>query len=409
MSIQYPRWQLNTIREVLTTRRVLMLAGPRQCGKTTLAQAVSTEDALYRNLDDDALLASAIDDPVGFVTHEKQMLIIDEVQRAPALLRAIKLIVDKDQRPGRFLITGSANIESMPGANESLAGRVRKIRLRPLTLGERLNSMPSFIPKAFDQNFHSKEKPLRKKELIEIAFKGGFPEAIRSSRRECVRWYRDYAKQLIDRDLRDIINITRRDVMIQLLQVLGAWSSKLMDLTAIGSGLGVSRPTLETYINALEALFLIEKIQPWRKTDYDRVGKQFKIFMADSGLMSALLGWNIEEVELNPDKSGKLIETWVFNELSAQLEAQPLDYTLYHYRDRQQREIDFLIEREEGALLGIEIKAGSTASSDNFKHLRWFKENIAGDRPFVGIVLYSGSEVIPFGPDMWAVPYAALY
>ncbi len=408
MATQYTRWQLKLIQEALETRRVLILAGARQCGKTTLAKSLERADTLYRNLDDEVWLQSAIDDPMGFVTHEKRMLIIDEVQRAPALLRAIKLVVDKDQRPGRFLITGSANIEAMPGANESLAGRVRKLRLRPLAYGEMLRSTPDFIPQAFAQQFLIKEHALSKKEVIKTACKGGFPEAIQANRRECVRWHRDYVRQLIDRDLREIVNIGRRDAMMQLLPTLAAWSSKLMDMTAIGSGLGLSRPTLEVYINALEALFLIEKVQPWRKTDYDRVGKQFKIFMTDSGLMSSLLGWNAEEAELNPDKSGKLTETWVFNELSALIEAQDLDYTLYHYRDRQQREIDFLIEREDGALLGIEVKSGSAISSNSFKHLRWFQANIAKDRPFVGLVLHSGSHVAPFGPNMWAVPYSVL-
>lgn len=197
--------------------------------------------------------------------------------------------------------------------------------------------------------------------------------------------------------------------MKMLVDILAAWSGKYMDSSAIGAGLSIRRPTMEAYINALESLFIIEKVPPWTRTDYERVGKQAKLFMLDSGLMASLLRWNIDQIEFDADRSGKLIETFVHNELAAQIDASNGKYELFHYRDREQREIDFLIEREDNALLGIEVKAGSAVNQSDFKHLKWFRDNIAKDRPFTGIVLYSGEMVGSVGENLWVVPFGALW
>lgn len=197
--------------------------------------------------------------------------------------------------------------------------------------------------------------------------------------------------------------------MQELVKILAAWSSKFMDISAIGSGLSIRRQTLESYINALEALYLVKRVRPWLNTDYERVGKQSKLFMTDCGLMASILGWPQNPAKLDSDRSGKLVETFVFNELSAQLDASDQQYQLFHYRDREQHEIDFLVEREDQALLGIEVKAGSAIKTSHFNHLRWFKEKIAKDRPFVGIVLYSGEYAGSMGDNLWAVPLSALF
>jgi len=189
-----------------------------------------------------------------------------------------------------------------------------------------------------------------------------------------------------------------------------AWSSKLMDISSISSGLAIKRPTVESYINALQALYLIEEVQPWSESDYARIAKHSKLFMTDCGLMSSLLKWNLEQVRLNTDKVGKIIETFIFNELVAQIEnSNNESYELFHYRDREKREIDFLIEREDGALLGLEVKASSTIMSNDFRHLKWFSKNLAEKRPFIGIVLYTGEAVLSFGASMWGVPMGMLW
>jgi hypothetical protein len=242
-----------------------------------------------------------------------------------------------------------------------------------------------------------------------MACMGGFPEPLRLQARGRKRWHVDYINAILERDLKDIAKIYRRHAMRELVTLLAAWSGKYMDLSAIGSGLSIQRPTLESYINALEALYLIERVYPWTKTDYARVGKQSKLFMADSGLMSSLLGWHMESIRLDADRCGKLMETFAFNELMAQADASDGRHKLFHYRDREKREIDFLIEREDGALLGIEIKSGSAVAGDDFKHMRWFQHNLAKKRPFVGTILYAGEKPASFGDNLWAIPFALLW
>jgi predicted AAA+ superfamily ATPase len=243
---------------------------------------------------------------------------------------------------------------------------------------------------------------------LNLAFRGGYPEVLRLTEAERREWFEDYIKSLLSRDLRDIANIQRQDVMEALLNALSAWSSKFMDIGAICSKLSISRNTFKSYVNALIVLCLFEKVPPWIKTDYERVGRREKLFATDTGLMAHLLNWRIIDVSLDSDKSGKIIETLVFNELSAQIELG-YHYSLSHYQDREKREIDFLIENEQGALLGIEVKAGSAVSKDDFKHMVWFKNNIAKDKEFIGLVLYTGENILPFGVNMYAVPIAALW
>ena len=182
-----------------------------------------------------------------------------------------------------------------------------------------------------------------------------------------------------------------------------------MDIAAIGSHLQLSRSTLTSYINALEALFIIERVPAWTKTDYERVGKQDKLFMTDTGLMAALLEWNFEKIQFDGERHGKFIETLVFTQLAALIDAQTERYTLYHYKDRDRREIDFIIENSENNILGIEVKSGSHVSKDSFKHLKWFKEHMDKGKNFVGIVFYSGAHSIPFGDKLWAVPLSTLW
>jgi hypothetical protein len=413
---EYSRWQEARLREALVHSRVVLIEGPRQCGKTTLAKEVARggdQNAIYRTLDDLTLLNAALDDPHGFVDHGDELMIIDEIQRAPQLLAAIKKDVDENQKPGRFLLTGSANIATLPKASESLAGRVSKIRLRPLALGEVERARPGFLEIAKTGNWRdwaATPTSDNKDAYIQFALAGGYPEALRlPTERARRRWHRDYIEALIDRDLRDVANIRRRDNLAKLVEVLAAWSSKFMDATSISGALGVSRPTLETYINALETLYLVDRVQPWTKSDYARIGKQEKLFMADSGLMSAVLNWSFDKVRLDGSLNGKLIETLVYAQLAALLESDEEDYQLYHYRDREQREVDFIVESEDDSVIGIEVKAGSSVGPGDFRHLKWFQANLAQDRPFQGLVLYTGEQAVSFGPNLWAVPASRLF
>lgn len=409
MTTLYPRWQKTTIQQMLSERRVLLLTGPRQCGKTTLARELESDQVEYRTLDDGTLREAALNDPMGFIKRNAKMLIIDEVQRAPVLLPAIKKAVDEDIRPGQYLLTGSANIQTLPTVRESLAGRIAKIRLRPLAQGEIQKTVPRFIESAFEQSFPRAGSQHDRDALLEIAFKGGFPEPMLLQDRGRKRWHGDYIDAILERDLTEIARIHRKNAIRELVNVLGALSGKLMDLSAIGAGLSIQRQTLESYINALEILYLVERVYPWTKTDYARVGKQSKIFMADSGLMASLLKWKMDQIRLDSDRSGKLMETFAHNEIRAQIDAGDGRYALFHYRDREKREIDFLIEREDNALLGIEVKAGTVVGKNDFNHMKWFKNNLANGRPFIGIILYTGEFAASFGDNFWAVPFGHLW
>jgi predicted AAA+ superfamily ATPase len=242
------------------------------------------------------------------------------------------------------------------------------------------------------------------------AMRGGYPEVQALGDKAVRRWHQDYVAALMARDLQDIAHIRRKDSMRKLLEVLAAWSGKLMDVSAIGGQLALSRPTLETYINALQALFLVERVRPWAKTDYDRVSKQDKLFMTDTGLATSVLRWQFDKVRLDADLGGKLVESFVFTQLAAQLDAQDDPCHLTHYRDREQREIDFLIETPDGMTVGVEVKAGSAVGMDSFKHLVWFRERmLKNNAPFLGLVLYTGEQVLRFGEQLWAVPMHALW
>ncbi len=408
----YQRWQANVLTNALKTRRVVIVAGARQCGKTTLLKPLATSgaDVEYRTLDDKLLLESAKTDPQEFVKHRAQLMIIDEVQKAVELLPAIKMVVDENTRPGQYLLTGSANIQSLPSVTESLAGRIRTIPLRSLSQGEIAGHQPHFLENAFKQVFHQPPESVSRDEIIEVALRGGYPEVLLFSQHDRYLWHQNYIDALLERDLKEIIHIRRQEAMQNLIQVLSAWSTKPIDISAIGSNLSLQRQTVESYCNAIEALYLIDRISPYIKTDYERVGKQSKLIFNDSGLMASILRWKIDDIRFDGDRVGKLIETHVGNELQKHIDATENRCNLYHYRDKNHREIDFIIENEQGDLLGIEVKASTTPSPSDFKHLKWFKENIVpAHKKFIGVVLHTGNFIGSFGDNSWAVPIACLY
>lgn len=406
----YPRWQEPLARQALKYSRIVVLSGTRQCGKTTLARKLVSGNTGYLTLDDPQTLAAARNDLRRLVRHNQSTLVIDEFQRIPELLLAIKQVVDEDNRPGQFLLTGSSNILAAPTAMESLAGRVHRIRLRLLAQGEMRKVKPGFLKAAFSRSFQSGKMAAAgdgRKQLLELAFRGGFPEAVKLNYAQRRKWYDNFIESLLQQDLKDISRLRRHGALRDLVSVMAAWSGKYMNISAILSGLGIQRETVESYIEALRLLYLVEPVPPWTRTDYAQVGKQRKIFMTDSGLMASILGW--KPGNLTSDQTGKLFETFVFNELAAQVDAEEdVRHEIFNYRDQKKREIDFLIEREDGALLGIEVKASSTVQGDDFKHLKWFQKNLAR-KEFTGIVLYAGEAVLSFGEGVWAVPVGVLW
>jgi predicted AAA+ superfamily ATPase len=406
----YSRWQISSLKQALKNRRVVIVSGPRQCGKTTLVRQIIDDKNSYRTLDDEGYLEVAKADPLGFLKHDHGTLIIDEIQKAPFLIQAIKRVVDDNRAPGQFLVTGSSDIQKHPDVTESLAGRVKHIRLRPLSQGELAEKKPSFLESAFARSFPFQIRGEDKEEVIKRAFIGGYPEVtFIEDPMERKDWLHDYAESLLTRDLRDIVNIRRKDSMRELLNIFAAWSSKLMDLSSIGGKLKLNHQTIASYINYLESLYLFERLPAWTQTDYQRVGQREKIFATDTGLMAALLDWRLEEVLFDADRSGKIVETLIFNELAAQT-SLGRENQLYHYRDRHNHEIDFIVKNSRGDILGIEVKAGTGISpKEDARHLQFFRNNIAKGRSFTGVVLYTGKDTLPLGEDIFAVPLACLW
>jgi predicted AAA+ superfamily ATPase len=414
MMKEYRRWQIENARQALEIMRVVSISGARQSGKTTLTKQIiddiGKEDTPYRSLDRLEHLRAAHDHPTDFIDNSGGMLVIDEIQKAPLLMSEIKVAVDNDDRAGQYLITGSANIATLSTINDSLAGRIEHIRLRPLTMGEILGNKPSFLECAFKGKFKRQIKGYDKDKIIDIAFCGGYPEVVKlNDTKSRKRWHRNYLNSLIKRDLVAIEKIRRLDVIQKLTKALFSWSGNYMDKSKMGANLEVSRPTLDAYINALSLLFIFEQVPSWGFSDYEPIKRKSKIFATDSGLMTSILNWERDEMTIDSDKPGKLIETLVFQELSAQIDLDQ-DYALSQYRDKKGHEIDFLIEKENAGVVGIEVKASKNFSQADFAPLLWFKNNkIKDNTPFRGIVLYTGEETLSLGDGMLAVPIAALW
>lgn len=405
----YRRWMEQSVMQALEIWRIVSIAGARQCGKTTLSGLLPQSGITCRSLDEAMYLRAAKEDPATFLHHEPgQTLFIDEIQKAPVLLPAIKRIVDSSNAPGQFLLTGSANLHAIPEATESLAGRLHSARLRTLSEGEIRGNAPSFPAMAFAGDFPARLESGGKSEIASLAFRGGYPEPVRIAAAKRATWHRDYLDRLLRHDISEVTEIRRLDKLRAMFTFLAARSSKFINISEIAAALEISKISAENYIAALEAMFLFDRVEAWSPRDYDRAIKRPKWFIGDTGLMCATLKWRQDDVLFDSDRCGKLVESWVYHELAAATEA--LDgFSIFHYRDRDKREIDFILESGDGDLVGIEVKAGSLVGVDDFRHMDWFADKIGDRRMKRSIVLYSGTDTLSFGKNRLAVPLAALY
>lgn len=401
------RWQKDEIVSSLKCFRVVNLTGARQCGKTTLTEMVPLSSVRRFTLDDDETRKAAKNDPYGFVDRaEGETIVIDEIQKVPELLNAIKMRVDRNNEKGQYLLTGSANLHFVKAVTDSLAGRIGRVRLRTLALGEIRGGAGDFIEKAFARDFPHEVPMLDKRSIIESATRSGYPEAMGMDAKTRKKWFRTYLDDLLLKDMQDVTEIRKLDAMRTIAEWLLAYTSKFFDVSELAAKSGIGKQTVETYISTLKALYLFDEVRPWTKSDYSKIGKRGKYYAADAGLVTNILGWSADSIYMNDNRSGKIIENWVFQNL-ASLADKGLDYTISQYRDSNKREIDFIVERIDGALLGIEVKSGSAFGAEDFKHLKWFAKNLAKGE-FTGIVLYAGEHTLRFGEGFYAVPLAAL-
>jgi len=404
----YPRFASARIAIALGDTPVVLVTGPRQCGKTTLVHDLVAGKRVFLTMDDDTALAAARSDPAG-VLRGFDKSTIDEIQRAPDLLRAIKKSVDENRRAGRFLLTGSANLLTVPQVSESLAGRMEIVNLLPLAQAEIHGRKPAFLKTAFKGRLGKPGEILTGKDLVEAVLTGGYPEMLRRKKPERRQaWARDYIRAIVQRDVRDIAEVEKLDRMPRLVQVLAQYSGQLSNFTQIGGQVGFDDKTTRKYIAILEQLFLVRRLEPWFRNQLKRLIKTPKLHFLDSGLLATLLGVTAERVQKDRTIFGRLLETFVFAEVLKQISWMEDACTVSHYRDKDQDEVDIVVEDAAGALVGIEVKAGATVTSADFKGLRKLAAAVGNDFK-LGVVLYDGEMALPFGKRLFAAPVSCLW
>lgn len=404
-----PRHAAGEVKRALSDTRVVLINGARQVGKSTLAQQVLRSDRRARilTLDDEPLLSAAREDPVSFVRHDGTLL-IDEVQRAPELFLAIKAAVDRNPDPGQFLLTGSAQVLALPRLSDSLAGRMEIIELWPFSQGEIKRHRERFIENLLLGEPLSHESSLDKRAYLELAVRGGFPEAVARSSDRRSRWFESYVKTLIQRDIRDLAHIDRLGELPRVLRLVGARTASVLNVDSLARDSRVPSSTLRRYLALLETAFLIQYVPAWSNNKTTRVVRSPKIFFTDSGLAAHLLGATEAGLARPTGNAGQVLENFVVMELRRQLSWSSERATLQHMRTKEHVEVDVVIEAADGRVAGIEIKAAATVYPSDFGGLHYLAEK-AGLQFVAGVVLYTGTESLSFGHKMFAVPVSALW
>jgi len=406
----YPRLLEPRLEEALAESPVTLIHGPRQCGKTTLARIVGDRRGhSYFTLDDPITAEAIRADPVGFVADLPPRATLDEVQRAPELFPAIKAAVDRDRTSGRFLITGSANVLLVPKLSESLAGRMEIIRLHPLSEAELARTGAGFLEALFLRGPRTATGERLGTTLAERIARGGYPEAVkRASNRRRNAWYRDYVEAIVQRDVRDLARIRKLEALPRLLALAASQTARLVNIEDLSGPFQLSRPTVRDYVTLLTRVFLLEELQPWHSNRISRLIKTPKLHMCDTGLACALLGLDADSLWSERELLGRLLETFVYQELRRQASAWDQTVSFYHFRDKDKAEVDIVLERGPSEIVGLEVKAAASVKRSDLRGLRRLR-SAAGERFRRGIILYDGEVTAPFGDDLFAVPICRLW
>ncbi len=395
----------------------------------------SENDGVVHTLDLTTTRAAAESDPVQFVESAgARMMVIDEVQKLPELFPALKVVVDRNPQPGRFLLTGSASVLALPRLADSLAGRMRVLTLWPLSRREihvsrsRATSATAvtFVDRLFSGQWNEvgtrpddSDPPAHvtwlragEREPIDVrsvAIQGGYPERIDRTDPGLNRgWYQSYLTTILERDVRDLAEIRAPIDLLRLLTMVATRSGSLLNNSDLSRSLGLVDTTLKRYLALLEKVFLIARLPAWTTSLDQRLVKSPKVYITDSGLFAHLLEIDRERLNRDPTLSGPLVETFVFTELTRQLGVSRTQASIRHFRTADRREVDFVLERAAGQIVGVEVKAAATVTRGDFKGLDALR-SVAGERFTCGIVLHTGTEFVPFGPAMWAVPIQAMW
>ncbi len=404
------RFIQDRVEEALADTPVVLIHGPRQSGKATLARHVGKQkEYAYYSFDDVGVRSAAKDDPAGFIAGLPDRVILDEVQRVPELFSTIKLAVDRDRRPGRFILTGSANILMIPRVSDSLAGRMEIVRLHPLSRCEVLGRRSGFIDDLFAGTGMMHRTDRLGDEIAQIVAAGGYPAALsRASERRRTDWYREYVETIAQRDIKELARIREIEVLPQIMALAAAQTAQLFNLAELAAPFRLSRPTIGDYVTLLEQVFLIHRLPAWHSNRLNRLVKAPKLHVGDTGVACAVLNHSAAALRADRPLLGHLLETWVVQELRRQASWSQERIQFHHFRDKEGAEVDAVLERAGRQIAGVEVKLSGTVVAKDFRGLKKLRD-AAGERFTTGVVLYDGEDTVPFGEGLWAVPLSRLW
>ncbi|MCL2788779.1 MAG: ATP-binding protein [Micrococcales bacterium] len=402
------RWASRLLAEAMSDTRVVFVMGARQVGKSALISRYADEHGLASvvTLDTKAARDAAVDDPTGFVAELPRPAVIDEVQRAPDVLLAIKEAVDKDSTPGQFLLTGSANVRTNRRVKDALTGRMEIITLWPLARGELARSTNLVDALFLGQPPVVTASVGGREAFVSRVTSGGFPEAMAREGRRRARWFNNYVETTLDRDLRDLSDALKLDQMPRLLRLAATQTAGLVNYANLADRLRLSEATVRSYLELLETVFLVRRLPAWRPGLANREVHSPKLHLVDTGLLLSLLGADADRLATDQQITGKALENYVVMEVTKQLEAALTVARAYHYRAGRY-EVDLVLEAANGDVVGIEVKASATPSSSDRRGLEKLRD-LTGPRFKAGAVIYSGRQTLPLGDRLWALPICAL-
>jgi predicted AAA+ superfamily ATPase len=406
----FPRYARPLVLEALADTRIVFVGGARQVGKSTLARQIAREDhpAAELSLDDRATREAALADPAGFVAGLNVPAFIDEAQRAPDLLLAIKDVVDRDRTAGRFLLTGSANVVTSRKVKDALTGRMETIRLWPLAQGEIHETRANFVDALFaPEPPHVAGAPVGRDAFTGIVAAGGYPEARLRDGRRRDRWFANYLDTTLDRDLRDISGARKLDEVPRLLRFLAAQAANALSYRNVASKLDLNHETVREYIGLLQTLFLVRILPAWRPGIGAREVHAPKAYLVDSGLLAHLLGADESRIASDDQVTGKVLENFVAMEVLKHADWARVDTTAYHYRQRED-EVDLVLESRSGDIAAVEVKAAASIGRKDIRPMEKLRD-ARGKRFRAGVVICTAAQTTPLGDRLWAVPVSGLW
>lgn len=406
-----PRSARRLVEEALQDTRIVFVMGARQAGKSTLTREVAGANGFKTSvtLDDQAVRETAQNDPTGFLAGIDHPALIDEVQRAPDLLLAIKQDVDRHPADaGRYLLTGSANVVTARNVKDALTGRMEILNLWPLSQAEVRGSSSNFVDQLFSGTPpRVKGAPVGRNAFVPIVAAGGYPEArVRTGRRRD-RWFESYIGTTLDRDLRDVSDALKLEEVPRLLRHLAGQTANLLSYRKVADKLDLDHKTVKEYVRLLQTVFLLAITPAWRPGIANREVQSPKSYLVDSGLLAHLLGADESRIATDDQVTGKVLENFVVTEVLKHREWADVRTTAHHYR-RRDEEIDMVLESRSGDIACVEVKATASLRSRDWRAMEKLRD-ARGESFRAGAVIYTGEQTLPLGNRLWAVPVSGLW